>query len=166
MIDALPSGAGQIGEPGAGGGEQVRRLVPGGLGGGRLAAGSAGRLFDTGHQRVVDGAEERGAGGGECDEVVFARGSARRLLGRLRDPRGQRRPCDGVGESGQTGALGGLGTEQARDKCPVEAVDGRQCLVESGDVLREQVGTHHATALVGGNHCISGSGAVVGVSSR
>lgn len=114
----------------------------------------------------MDGAEERGAGGGKGEEVVLARGSARRLPGRLGGPYGQWRPGDRVREAGQSGALGGLRTQQAGDESPVEAVDGLQGLVESGDVLREQVGTHHATALVGGNHCISGNGAVVGASSR
>ena len=48
----------------------------------------------------------------------------------------------------------------------VEGVDGRQGFVEPGDGFREQVSAHHATTLVGGNHCISGNGAVVGASSR
>ena len=64
------------------------------------------------------------------------------------------------------GGLGGLRTEQARDEGLVEGIDGRQGFVEPGDGFREQVGAHHATTLVGGNHCISGRGAVVGVSSR
>ena len=98
--------------------------------------------------------------------MVLTRGSGRRLLGRLGDPGGQRRTRNGVGQFGQTGGLGGLGTEQTGDESPVERVDGRQRFVEPGDVLGEQVGAHHATCLVGGNHCISGNGAVVGASSR
>lgn len=49
---------------------------------------------------------------------------------------------------------------------PRRGVDGRQGLVEAVDGFGEQVGAHHATALVGGNQCISGNGAVVGASSR
>ena len=100
--------------------------------------------------------------------MVLARDSGRRLLGRLGDPGGERRPRDRLGELRQPGGLGGLRAEQARDQHLVEGVDGRQGLVEPGDGLREQVGAHHASPArsVGGNHCISGSGAVVGASSR
>ena len=79
---------------------------------------------------------------------------------------GERRARDGLGELGQAGGLGGLRAEQARDEDLVEGVDGRQGLVEPGDGLGEQVGAHHASARVGGNHCISGTGAVDGASSR
>ncbi len=98
--------------------------------------------------------------------MVFARCSSSRLRRRLGDPGGRGGPRDGVRELGQTGGLGGLRTEQARDERLVEGVDGRQRFVEPGDGVGEQVRAHHATALVGGNHCISGNGAVVGASSR
>lgn len=96
----------------------------------------------------------------------IARGSVRRLLDRLGDPCGQRRARDGVAELSRAGGLGGLGTGEAGDKSPVEGVHSRQYFVEPGDGFGEQVGAHHATALVGGNHCVSGNGAVVGASSR
>ncbi len=114
----------------------------------------------------MDGAEQGGAGGGQGDEVVLARGSGRRLPGRLGGPGGQGCSRDGVREFRQARGLGGPGAQQAACERPVEGVDGRQDLVEPGDGLGEQVGTHHATVLVGGNHCISGNGAVVGASSR
>lgn len=117
----------------------------------------------------MDGAEQCGAGRGQCDEVVLARGSCGRLLGRLGDTRRQGRSRDGVGEPRQTGGLGGLRSEQTGDECLVEGVDGIEGLVEPGNVLGglgEQIGAHQATALVGGNHCISGNGAVLGSSSR
>lgn len=114
----------------------------------------------------MGGAEQGGAGGGEDDQVVLARGAGRRLLGRLGDPRGQRGPRDGVDEFRQPGGLGRLRAQQSADERGVEGVDGRQGLVEPREGFREQVDAHHATALVGGNHCISGSGAVVGASSR
>ncbi len=114
----------------------------------------------------MDGAEQRGPGGGQGGEVVLARGSCRRLPGRLGDRRSKRRPRDGTGKLCQAGRPGGLRTEQACDKDPVEGVDGRQGIVEPGDGSAEQVGAHHDTTLAGGNHCISGNGAVVGASSR
>ncbi len=178
MVDALPPGARQIREPGAGGGEQVRHVLPGGRRNRLLAARPARRLRHAGQQRVVDGAEQRGAGGGEREEVILARDSLRRLLGRLRGPGGQRRSRDGVGELRQPGGLGGRGAEQAGDEGPVEGVDGRQGFVEPVGGLTQQAGplpalapgstgsALTAAALVGGNHCISGNGAVVGASSR
>lgn len=93
-------------------------------------------------------------------------GPGRGLVGRLGDQRGQRRPGDGGGDCCQTGGLGGLRAEQSGDEHPVEGVDGGQRLVEPVDGVGEQVRTHQAAVLVGGNHCISGSGAVVGSSSR
>jgi hypothetical protein len=141
-------------------------LLPAGRYDDLVAAGPTGRLGNLGHQCVVDGAEQCGAGRGQGDEVVLARGSCCRLPSRLGDPGSKRRPRDGAGELGQAGSLGGLRTEQARDEDPVEAVDGRQGIVEPGDGSGEQIGAHHAVTLVGGNHCISGKGAVVGASSR
>ena len=98
--------------------------------------------------------------------MLLAAAPAAALLGRLGDPGGQRRPRDGAGQLRQAGGLGGLRAEQAAGEGPVEGVNGGQGLVQSGRRFGEQVGAHHATALVGGNHCISGSGAVVGASSR
>ena len=95
-------------------------------------------------QCVVDGAEQRGAGGGQGGEVVLARDPGRRLLGRLGDPGGERRPRDGLREPRQPGGLGGLRAEQARDQDLVEGVHGGQGLVKPGDGLGEQVGAHHA----------------------
>lgn len=139
VVHSLPSGAREVAEPGAGGGEQVHRLLPVGRRDGLRTAGATGHLRDAGHQCVVDGTEQCGAGGGEGDEVVFARRSGRRLLRRLKDPGGQWCPRDGVRELGQTGGLGGLRTEQTRDENLVEGVHGRQRFVEPGDGVAEQV---------------------------
>jgi hypothetical protein len=114
----------------------------------------------------VDRAEQRGAGGGEGDEVVLCRGARRRLLGRLGDPAGERCARDGVGQCRQPGHLGGLRTQQPGDERLVTGVHRGEGVVDAGDGLGQQVGPHHTTALVGGNQCISGSGAVVAGSSR
>ena len=57
VIDALPSGPRQIAEQGAGGGEQVRCLQLAGHRCHSVAASAAGRLVNTGHERVVDGTD-------------------------------------------------------------------------------------------------------------
>ncbi len=62
--------------------------------------------------------------------------------------------------------LRGLRAEQSGDEDPVEGVHGRECLVEPVHRVGEQIRTHQATALVGGNHCISGNGTVTGSRSR
>ncbi len=85
---------------------------------------------------------------------------------RLGDPPGERCPGDGVGEPRQGRGLGGPGAEQAPDEGLVEGVHDPEGFVEPFDGLGEQVRSHQATAPVGGNHCISGSGAVPGASSR
>ena len=65
-----------------------------------------------------------------------------------------------------TGRLGGLRTQQTVHENVVETVHGGKSLVEPVDGIAQQIGTHQATALVVGNHCISGNGAVVGANSR
>ncbi|CAM5718832.1 hypothetical protein SBADM41S_10790 [Streptomyces badius] len=114
----------------------------------------------------MDGAEQRAAGGRQRHEVILPGGPGRRLLGRLRDPGGQRRPRDGLGEPGDRGRLCGPRPQQTGHQRLVEGVDGGERLVEPLDRIGQQIAAHQATALVGGNHCISGNGDVTGTSSR
>ncbi|GAA3245837.1 hypothetical protein GCM10020256_73090 [Streptomyces thermocoprophilus] len=166
VVEALPAGAGQVAQPGAGGGQQVRCLFGGAGRCGRLGGGAAGDLVGAGGDRVVRGAEQGGAGGGQGGEVVLAGGARGGLVGGLGDPRGERARGDRVGEGEQPFGLVGSGSQEARDEGPVEGVDGGEGLVQAVDGCGEQVGAHQATALVDGNQCISGSGAVVAASSR
>jgi hypothetical protein len=110
--------------------------------------------------------EQGNTSGGKRDEVVFTSRAGRGLLGRLGDPPGQRRAGKGVGELGEGGNLSGLRTKQPGDKGLVAGIDSRESFVKAVNSLDKDVGTHHTTARVGGNHCISGTGAVVGASSR
>ena len=114
----------------------------------------------------MDGAEQRGAGGGQGEEVVIAGGSRRRLPRRLGDLGGKRRAGDGAGELAQAGRLGRLQAEHPGDEDLVEGINGGQGLVDPADGPGEQVGAHQASVRVGGNHCISGNGAVTGARSR
>ena len=100
VVEALPAGARQVGQPRAGGGQQVRRplSLPVAWAASAALADRPVASCDLGHQGVVDRAEQRGAGGGQRDEVVLARGSRGRLLGCLGDPGGQRRARDGLGQ--------------------------------------------------------------------
>ncbi|MDQ0793361.1 hypothetical protein QFZ58_001849 [Streptomyces sp. B1I3] len=166
MVDALPAAACQVGQPGAGGREQIRRLRWGCRFRCPVVVGPAGRLVDAGQQRVVDGAEQCGTGGGQGDEVVLARRPCRGLLGRFGDQGGQRGPRDSLGECGRTCGTAGAGSQQPGDEGVVEGVDDGEGVVEPVDGPGQQVGAHHATARVGGKKCISGNGVVAGASSR
>lgn len=59
-----------------------------------------------------------------------------------------------------------LRTQQPTSQRLIPGIHRRDSLIEPGDRISEQIGTHQPTALVGGNHCISGSGAVVAENSR
>src|SRR5690606_22805385 len=149
VVEAPPARPRQVAQPGAGRGQQVGRVVlPARGGGGRLLGGGAAEgLGDPGRQRVVDGAEQGGAGGGEGDEVVLARGPGGRLVGGLRDACGERRSGDGVGQFRQGGALGGLWAQEPGDEHVVECVHGGERLVESVDAGGQHIGVHQATVL-------------------
>ncbi len=161
MVDAPPAGPCQVRQPGAGAEQEVDRGRPlAGHRGGLLGAGPPDRLRGTGRQRVVDGAEQGGAGRGQGDDVVLARRAGRCLR------RGLGAARDGVGQRGQRRGTVGAGAQQPLGQGVVETVHGGQGLVEAGDLLREQTSAHHAAARAGGNHCISGNGVVTGSSSR
>ncbi len=114
----------------------------------------------------MDGAEQGAPSGGEGHEVILAAGPRRRLLGRLRHPRGQRGPGDRPGEPADPGGLGGPRPQQPGHERLVEGVHDGERLVEPLDRIGEQIAAHQATARVGGNHCISGNGVVTGSRSR
>lgn len=114
----------------------------------------------------MDRAERRRAGGGQRDQVVLGGVPGRRLPGRLGDPGRQRRPRDRGRQLVQGGALGGLRAQQAQGGHLVEGVHRGEGVIEPVGRHRQQVGPQHAPALVVGNQCISGTGAVAGARSR
>lgn len=131
-----------------------------------LGAGPPDRLLDPLDERVVHGTQQRRACGGQRHVVVLVRGSRRGLLRRLGDPPGQRRPGDGARQPGQSDRLRRLRTQQPAHEHLVEPVHGGQRIVQPFDGVGQQIRSHHATAPVVGNQCISGTGAVVGANSR
>ena len=120
------------------------------------------------HQRVVDGAEQRGAGGGEGDELVLARDSRCHLLRPLRRlgkrAASPRRPA---ASRARPTAWAGCGRSRPATRAWSKASTAARASSSPATGSASRSARITPTTLArAGNHCISGKGAVVGASSR
>jgi hypothetical protein len=114
----------------------------------------------------VHRAEQGGPGPGQRDQVLVGDRPSDDLADRVGDPVGERRPGDGGRQrlEGTRPLLVDPG--EAVHEHVVQPVDQGDRLVEAGRARPQRVGEHQRTAPAAGNHCSSGSGSVLGATSR
>jgi hypothetical protein len=114
----------------------------------------------------VHRAEHRDPGPGQRGQVLIGHRARDDLADRVGDPAGQGRTGNGGGQrlEGIRPLLVDPG--QAVHERVVQAVDQRERLIGAGRPGPQGVGEHQRTAPAAGNHCSSGSGSVLGDSSR
>jgi hypothetical protein len=165
VADAAPAGDRQLAQPGAGTGQQVARLGGDGAGG-PGPAGAAERAVHPGEQGVVGGAQESGPRAGQHGEVLVGHRACDDLADRVGELIAERRGGEGRGQGLEGGGPPLVDAGEAVDEGVVHGVDQGEGLGEAGRAGAQQLTQHQRTAPAAGNHCSSGSGSVLGGSSR